>query len=81
VICKRAVLGSYFLKENLNTVGRVGCANCLLGSVLLVLHAPADREIQSIDEVLDLATKPCKYFPLTGEDNKEEKEKKEAEGR
>ncbi|KAF3397445.1 putative magnesium transporter NIPA7 [Talaromyces pinophilus] len=53
-----AVLGAYFLDEELNTVGRVGCANCLLGSILLVLHAPADREIHTIDEVLDLATQP-----------------------
>ncbi|KAE8547889.1 hypothetical protein TMatcc_009712 [Talaromyces marneffei ATCC 18224] len=53
-----AVLGAYFLSEELNTVGRVGCANCLLGSILLVLHAPADREIHTIDEVLDLATQP-----------------------
>ncbi|EED13890.1 conserved hypothetical protein [Talaromyces stipitatus ATCC 10500] len=53
-----AVLGAYFLGEELNTVGRVGCANCLLGSILLVLHAPADREIHTIDEVLNLATQP-----------------------
>lgn len=54
------MLGAYFLNEELNTVGRVGCANCLLGSILLVLHAPADREIHTIDEVLDLATQPRK---------------------
>ncbi|OKL62953.1 hypothetical protein UA08_01972 [Talaromyces atroroseus] len=59
-----AVLGAYFLNENLNTVGRVGCANCLLASILLVLHAPPDREIQSIDEVLDLATKPLSVMSV-----------------
>ncbi|CRG82943.1 Magnesium transporter NIPA2 [Talaromyces islandicus] len=53
-----AILGAYFLHEHLNTVGRLGCATCLLGSVLLVLHAPADPELTTIDEILDLATQP-----------------------
>ncbi|KAH8703808.1 magnesium transporter [Talaromyces proteolyticus] len=53
-----AVLGAYFLQERLNTVGRIGCATCLLGSILLVLHAPADPEIETITEIFKLATKP-----------------------
>src|SRR3954447_6767613 len=28
-----AVLGSYFLKEELGTLGKLGCATCLIGSV------------------------------------------------
>ncbi|KAE8150224.1 magnesium transporter [Aspergillus avenaceus] len=53
-----ALLGTYFLKENMQVLGRLGCATCLLGSVLLVLHAPGDRDIQTIEEILHLAIQP-----------------------
>jgi hypothetical protein len=59
-----ALMGSYFLKEEVNVLGRLGCAACLLGSVLLVLHAPGDKDIQTIDEILHLAIQPCRQsFP------------------
>ena len=35
-----AVLGSYFLDEQLGLLGKIGCAICLIGSVIIVLHAP-----------------------------------------
>ena len=50
-----AVLGSYFLKEELGTLGKLGCAMCLIGSVIIVLHAPPDKEIQTVDEILQYA--------------------------
>lgn len=53
-----AVLGSYFLKEALGTLGKLGCAICLLGSVIIVLHAPPDKEINTIDDILRYALKP-----------------------
>jgi drug/metabolite transporter (DMT)-like permease len=53
-----AVLGSYFLKEELGTLGKLGCAICLIGSVIIVLHAPADKEISTIDEILHYAIQP-----------------------
>ncbi|EGP89886.1 unnamed protein product [Zymoseptoria tritici ST99CH_1A5] len=53
-----AVLGSYFLGEKLGVLGRVGCAICLIGSVVIVLHAPPDEELKNIDELLDHALKP-----------------------
>ena len=56
-----AVLGSYFLKERLGTLGKLGCALCLIGSVIIVLHAPPDREIQTVDEILQYAIHPGKY--------------------
>jgi magnesium transporter len=55
---RSAILGVVILKEKLGILGKMGCAMCLLGSILLVLHAPAEREIQTIDEVLDLAMQP-----------------------
>jgi len=53
-----AVLGSYFLKEELGTLGKLGCAICLIGSVIIVLHAPPDQDIKTIDEILHYAIQP-----------------------
>jgi magnesium transporter len=53
-----AVLGAYFLGEELGTLGRLGCAICLIGSVVIVLHAPPDKEIQTVDEILHYALYP-----------------------
>ncbi|XXG96665.1 phosphatidylinositol-3-phosphatase ymr1 [Hypoxylon texense] len=53
-----AVLGSYFLKEELGTLGKLGCAICLLGAVVIVLHAPPDEDIQTIDQILHYAIQP-----------------------
>ncbi|MCJ1277058.1 hypothetical protein MMC21_004867 [Puttea exsequens] len=50
-----AVLGSYFLKEDLGILGKLGCALCLIGSVIIVLHAPPDKEIKTVDEILQYA--------------------------
>jgi drug/metabolite transporter (DMT)-like permease len=59
-----AVLGSYFLKEELGTLGKLGCAICLIGSVMIVLHAPPDKEVQTIDEILHYAIRPRKQSLL-----------------
>jgi drug/metabolite transporter (DMT)-like permease len=53
-----AVLGSYFLKEYLGVLGKIGCAICLIGSVIIVLHAPPDRDVDSVDEILHFAVQP-----------------------
>ncbi|KAA8894629.1 DUF803 domain membrane protein [Sphaerosporella brunnea] len=57
-----AVLGTYFLKEELGTLGKLGCAICLIGSVIIVLHAPPDQEIDRIDEMLQYAIQPGFLF-------------------
>lgn len=54
----RAVLGSYFLHERLGVLGKLGCAMCLLGSVVIVLHAPPDKPVERIDEILHYALQP-----------------------
>lgn len=53
-----AVLGSYFLKEELGTLGKLGCALCLIGALVIVLHAPADEAIETIDQILEYALAP-----------------------
>jgi hypothetical protein len=55
-----AVLGSYFLGEQLGILGRVGCAICLIGSVVIVLHAPPDEPLENIDALLDHALQPSR---------------------
>lgn len=55
-----AVLGSYFLKEELGILGKLGCAMCLLGSVIIVLHSPPDEEIETVDQILSYAMRPGK---------------------
>ncbi len=57
-------MGAYFLKENLGRLGRIGCAICLLGSLMLILHAPPDKDIQTVDEILHLAIQPCEIVSL-----------------
>ena len=53
-----AILASYLLEEELGHLGRLGCTICLLGSLIIVLHAPADKDIQTVDEVLRYAIQP-----------------------
>lgn len=55
-----AVLGAYFLDERLGILGKIGCAICLLGAVIIVLHAPPDEEVETIDKLLDYALQPGK---------------------
>ncbi|GEQ72646.1 hypothetical protein JCM33374_g6333 [Metschnikowia sp. JCM 33374] len=57
-----AVLAAIFLKEELGTLGKMGCAICLMGSVIIVLHAPPDKEIETVDEILNHATQPGFLF-------------------
>lgn len=61
-----AVLSSYFLGEDLGVLGGLGCAICLIGSIIIVLHAPADEEVQTIDEILNYAIQPCKRARYLG---------------
>ncbi|KAI0527824.1 magnesium transporter NIPA-domain-containing protein [Xylaria bambusicola] len=53
-----AVLGSYFLKEELGVLGKLGCAICLLGALIIVLHAPPDEEVETVDQILQYALRP-----------------------
>ncbi|KAF9119983.1 hypothetical protein BGW39_011756 [Mortierella sp. 14UC] len=54
-----AILASFFLHDKLGIVGKVGCALCLIGSVVIVLHAPEDKNIESVDEILNYALQPA----------------------
>jgi drug/metabolite transporter (DMT)-like permease len=53
-----AVLSHYVLNEKLNSFGWLGCALCIVGSANIVLHAPEEKEIESIKEVVSLMLQP-----------------------
>ncbi|XP_076629504.1 magnesium transporter spict isoform X1 [Colletes latitarsis] len=53
-----AVLASKYLDERLNLLGKIGCLLCILGSTILVLHAPKEEEIRTLNELLDKIKNP-----------------------
>ncbi|XP_077439375.1 magnesium transporter NIPA2 isoform X1 [Vanacampus margaritifer] len=46
-----AVLSSYFLSERLNLHGKLGCLLSVLGSTTMVIHAPKEEEISSLEDM------------------------------
>ncbi|KAI8328682.1 magnesium transporter NIPA-domain-containing protein [Choanephora cucurbitarum] len=51
-----AVLSSIFLKERLSFQGKIGCFQCILGAIIIVLHAPeqssADTSIEAFKHLV-----------------------------
>ncbi|WVW78377.1 hypothetical protein I302_100331 [Kwoniella bestiolae CBS 10118] len=60
-----AILASFLLDEKLGRLGVCGCASCIIGSVIIVLHAPSDKEVETVDEILTYAAKPAFLFYIT----------------
>ncbi|KAF2290996.1 hypothetical protein P3X46_028323 [Hevea brasiliensis] len=60
-----AALAHVILREKLHIFGILGCALCVVGSTTIVLHAPQEREIESVKEVWELATEPAFLFYAT----------------
>lgn len=54
-----AVLAHVLLSEKLHVLGMLGCALCVVGSTIIVMHAPAERPIESVLQVWQLALKPA----------------------
>ncbi|KAL0596268.1 Magnesium transporter NIPA3 [Plecturocebus cupreus] len=46
-----AILSSYFLNEHLNIHGKIGCVLSILGSTVMVIHAPQEEEVTSLYEM------------------------------
>nr|XP_044986278.1 magnesium transporter NIPA3 isoform X2 [Jaculus jaculus] len=46
-----AILSSYFLNESLNIHGKMGCILSVLGSTVMVIHAPQEEEVTSLHEM------------------------------
>ncbi|KAL6963743.1 hypothetical protein U1Q18_034748 [Sarracenia purpurea var. burkii] len=54
-----AVLAHFMLKERLQKMGVLGCVSCIVGSVVIVIHAPQERTLNSVQEIWTLATQPA----------------------
>ncbi|KAK6946391.1 Magnesium transporter NIPA [Dillenia turbinata] len=54
-----AVLAHFMLKERLRKMGIVGCVTCIVGSIVIVLHAPQEHTPDSVLEIWKLATEPA----------------------
>lgn len=46
-----AMLASYFLKEKQNLHGKIGCILSIIGSTVLVIHAPQEEEVTSMEDL------------------------------
>ncbi|CAO3630928.1 unnamed protein product [Mucor hiemalis] len=53
-----AIFASIFLKEKLGSIGKIGCLLSVVGAFIVVLHAPEDKDVTSIDELLFYALQP-----------------------
>ncbi|KAL5559979.1 hypothetical protein UlMin_036190 [Ulmus minor] len=54
-----AVLAHFLLKEKLRKMGMLGCVLCVVGSTVIVLHAPSERSLSSVQEIWELAIQPA----------------------
>ncbi|PSR90149.1 Magnesium transporter like [Actinidia chinensis var. chinensis] len=54
-----AVSAHFILKERLHQLGILGCVMCIAGSVIIVIHAPQEHPITSVQEIWTMATQPA----------------------
>lgn len=49
--CRRsALMAVRFLDEKLNKLGKIGCLLTVFGSIVIVIHAPKESEINSLSD-------------------------------
>jgi uncharacterized membrane protein len=53
-----AILANKYLNENLNLLSKIGCVLCLLGSTVIVIHAPKEGQIDSLDQIALMLAEP-----------------------
>lgn len=59
------ILSAIFLKERLSFVGKVGCFNCILGSVIIAMNAPEQSSVNNIQEMQKYVIAPG-FLSYTG---------------
>jgi magnesium transporter len=59
------ILSAIFLKERLSFVGKVGCFNCIIGSVVIVLNAPSQSAVSNIEDMKRYVVTPG-FLTYTG---------------
>ena len=63
-IVSSAIFANCFLGETLHACGAVGCALCVLGSIVLVSFAPEEAQLQSVEEIWVRRAHPSPSRPL-----------------
>ena len=53
-----AILATRFLNEGLNSIGKIGCWLCIIGSVVIILHAPEEGELLDMQMIGSLLFAP-----------------------
>ncbi|KAL5392888.1 hypothetical protein DPSP01_000583 [Paraphaeosphaeria sporulosa] len=53
-----AILSAIFLKERLSFVGKIGCVNCIIGSIIIALNAPQQSAVSNIQDMKKLVIAP-----------------------
>lgn len=53
------ILADIVLKEKMHICGMIGCLGCVGGSVLIILFAPDERAVQSVEEIWSMAVAPA----------------------
>lgn len=59
------ILSAIFLKERLSFVGKVGCFQCIIGSVIIVINAPEQSAVANIQDMKKLVVAPG-FLSYTG---------------
>ncbi|KAM7276060.1 hypothetical protein ACFE04_017926 [Oxalis oulophora] len=54
-----AALAHFMLDEKLTKMGVLGCLICIVGSTVIVLHAPEEKLIDSVIEIWEFAVQPA----------------------
>ncbi|XP_027340222.1 probable magnesium transporter NIPA7 isoform X4 [Abrus precatorius] len=54
-----AVLAHFLLEEKLQKMGMLGCLLCIVGSTVIVLHAPQEMSLTSVQQIWQLAIQPA----------------------
>ncbi|KAL7741462.1 hypothetical protein ACLKA6_000784 [Drosophila palustris] len=53
-----AVMASKFLNEKLNLLGKIGCFLCIIGSTIIVIHSPKEKEIEDLQVLFEMLQDP-----------------------
>ncbi|XP_074865422.1 magnesium transporter NIPA4 [Carettochelys insculpta] len=53
-----AILSSYLLGERLNLLGKLGCLLSIVGSTVMVIHAPEEEEVSTLTEMATKLKEP-----------------------
>lgn len=56
-----ALASSYFLQERLGVLDRLAIAICLMGTLIIVLHAPPEAEIKTVAQIFHYAVQPSEF--------------------